>query len=451
MKNRASDRASFIIVYWWLLVLAICGIALFFYAPKEERVSESENRMLAGFPELTGEAVLSGEFFLGIESYLSDGVWGRDGIVGISESLLGFFSANTLQEENLLNDIAMSDELQGKDDTDTNTDDIGGTAGIPSGSDAQTPGSQPDNDGSDTPGADSGAQEAAGGYGVWYVYENGELVPFHRPITADEEDIRTVAKALNAYRAQLPADGSVFYTNVPMSYEASMARKGYAGWYENLADGLAKYTDEGVYSINAPALLEEPLLRGDGIYFTSDHHWTPRGALMLVNECMRLQGLPGLDYDEYKYQIGRFENPTAHTSDDLPLMELLQEAAGSVMNGGQAGEECQPVIYERDNYKAYLNGDTRLWDRYITGFSTGRRALVIGDSFSNPFTVYLFPYYDEVHKTDVRHFRAENNGGTVAELIELYEIDDVYIILSTANGVAADASNVWLMRALGAE
>ena len=73
--------------------------------------------------------------------------------------------------------------------------------------------------------------------------------------------------------------------------------------------------------------------------------------------------------------------------------------------------------------------------KYDSGFSTGRNALVIGDSFSNAFLPYLLPYYDSVHRTDVRYHSDELSGGSVSALIDYYDIDDVYIILSYDNGV----------------
>ena len=71
MKN----KVSFVIVYWWLFLLLLLGLGLAAFAPKEERISESENRTLSGFPEFSAESLFSGEFFQGIESYLSDGLY----------------------------------------------------------------------------------------------------------------------------------------------------------------------------------------------------------------------------------------------------------------------------------------------------------------------------------------------------------------------------------------
>ena len=118
------------------------------------------------------------------------------------------------------------------------------------------------------------------------------------------------------------------------------------------------------------------------------------------------------------------------------------------MPGGVQGEKVDIIDYHSSSYMAYLCGDSTVWTKYVTGFSTGRKALVVGDSFSNAFTPYLMPYYDEVHKVDARYYDSEVNGGSIKALIEKYGIDDVYIILSNANGVTSYTSLVQLEEAL---
>ena len=72
MKNAAT-----IISYLLLALLA----------PREARISEDENRMLAGFPQLTEESLLSGDFFAGIEDYLSDGFFARADVVDFADGI----------------------------------------------------------------------------------------------------------------------------------------------------------------------------------------------------------------------------------------------------------------------------------------------------------------------------------------------------------------------------
>lgn len=415
----------------------VFGLALLIFAEKEERMSDSEKRMLSGFPELSVENVLSGEFSSGFESFLSDGVFGRDNIVGVSESILRVFNAATEEDLALLDDIEMAAQLQGIQDEEPLDDGAAvneseteqseeNAEQIASASDASQP--EPEQD-----------TENINGYGLFLEYKKGG---YRKLVNFPEEQIRDVAAAVNSFKEFLPNDGYVFYTNIPMTKTGNIIKESnqYSGWIENLEDCFAQYAADGVHFVNSPALLEEDLVAGEHVYFRSDHHWTPYGAIKTVNECMKIQGVPAVPYDEYTYKTMSFVNTEFGTKDDMKLLYPLQKVIGYSMEGGKQGRECELIKYSYENYVAYLGGDHPVWRKYVTGFSTGRKALVIGDSFSNAFTPYLTPYYDEVHKVDARYYEFEPNGGTVGSLIQKYGIDDVYLVLSYANGVKSNTS-----------
>ena len=151
---------------------------------------------------------------------------------------------------------------------------------------------------------------------------------------------------------------------------------------------------------------------------------------------MNIQGVPVVPYDEYEYKINKFYG-NAPAPDDLELLYPLQEVKANNMVYGREGAEASLILYETNNYVAYLAGDNHMWMKYDSGFSTGRTALVIGDSFTNAFIPYLLPYYDSVHRADPRYHNDLISGGAVGTLIEHYGIDDVYIILSYDNGVGS--------------
>jgi len=99
--------------------------------------------------------------------------------------------------------------------------------------------------------------------------------------------------------------------------------------------------------------------------------------------------------------------------------------------------EIDFMNYRSNKYFGYLSSTQKPWRRFETGFGSERRALLIADSFGNVFLPYMMPYYGEVHMTDLRanYFDEELAGGTFTELLRHHEIDDVYIVLSTSNGI----------------
>lgn len=454
-----KSKTSFVIVYWWLFLLFVGGILLLAFGEKKERMSEAENRMLSGFPEVSAESVFSGEFSTGFESYLSDGVFGRDSLVGVSEDMLRVFTMNTEEETALLNEREMAAELQGtafgedeaKDDevlSDTDAESASDTD-ISENEDTQDDGEILEDEGeAEIESVDSvPVSKDIKGNGLFFKLKGGG---YRRTHYASPSKLKKVANMLNEYKKCLPEDGHVFYTNVPLTDTGIMLRNKnkYSGWYENYDVEVHKHTIEGVHFVNTPALLEKDLRARKDLYFRSDHHWTPLAAIKVVNECMRIQGVPTVPYSEYKYRTNKFENKKRGTVDDMELLYPLQEVKGYRMNKGKQGKSTPLIKYTYNTYIAYLSGDSKVFTKYVTGFSTGRNALVIGDSFSNAFTPYLMPYYDEVYKVDARYYVPKDNGGTIQELIGKYGIDDVYIIVSYANGVRSPTSLEKLEKAL---
>ena len=46
-----KKRLDFVVIYFWLFLLLCAGLGTLIFAEREERVSESEKRMLAAFPD----------------------------------------------------------------------------------------------------------------------------------------------------------------------------------------------------------------------------------------------------------------------------------------------------------------------------------------------------------------------------------------------------------------
>ena len=83
-----KKRFSFVCVYFCLLALLVCGAAELLAPDKGERLSESENRMLAAFPAFSARSVADGSFMSGFESYLSDAFPFRDSAAAFTDTVM---------------------------------------------------------------------------------------------------------------------------------------------------------------------------------------------------------------------------------------------------------------------------------------------------------------------------------------------------------------------------
>ena len=443
MKFKLPVKLSFIIVTFVLMLLFGLGVLLLTIGEKESRASEYENRMLQGIPELSSEKFFSGDFSGEFENFLLDGFMGRNAVIDVSQSVLDVFSVQTLEDKILLENN--DDELQGLDkDAAIESETPSSLPEETPVEDDEVPGETPEIENVpdvDVDGDAAASEEDPTSGGFYYVNADGSLkVQF---FTAANY-VSLTAKALNAYRSELPEDGNVFYTMIPLkqNYEPLVGNPKYTGWVSDTEEALQAQVAEGVHIINAPEVLQ-PHLEED-IYFPFDHHWSALGAYYVAAEMVRVQGLPVTPYYEYSYKT------ITNNGSWFEVMYPLEDVSAFKIYGKTKEYESQYMNYNNDTYMAYVTGVLKPWTKFETGFSTGRKALVIGDSFANAMVSYLWPYYDEVHMTDVRetYYDVNQSGGWVAELMEIHDIDDVYIVFSYANSAHSPTSYERLLRCL---
>lgn len=489
-----EGKGSYLIMLWVLIGSLCLGVLLVLLAPREARPSTTENRMLSGAPELTRETLLSGAFFTGIEDFLSDGFFAREDVISKADQLLGAFDLRT--EEQRLIQLAVdtdqklvadaggelstdsTDDTTAIAETPTITETPTGTpvptstpTATPTASPTATPTATPEptaaptTEPAATPTADDEhpsatpfatmtpaptetpkvitplAEDAT--YYLYLIEQSGtKLENYDYPA----ENIMTFAKSLNHLRELLPEDGEVHYMQVPVAavgVRLCVQRSRFAGWESTMEDALQSQVTNGVYIHNAPAILNDHLAAGEmDLYYFTDHHWSAKGAWYALEAIMQSRGMPVVSYEEYTYQRKKMGENEYGREDWIEAMYPLNPVRGVVLKELDQERESMLINYKARNYMAYLNGTETPWRRFDTGYGTDRKALVICDSFGNAFVPYLLPYYDEVHMTDLRrdYFHPEEAGGTFSELLAYHQIDDVYVILSTSNGINSSNS-----------
>lgn len=486
---KKNGKGSFLAALWWLMGCLCLGVLLILLAPRESRLSQSENRMLAGFPELTAETLQSGAFFSGIEDYLSDGFFGRDQVVEMTDSVIGLFDKRTeeqiqIQEaaeiERLLvldaqggEEMPYEEELPAPEPTAEATP---VPTAEPTASPAPTPTPEPTVIPSPTPSPTMAPVETAMPAqtaepvaeitatpapaptatpeptatpkvivpleaGVEYSLEltgvdGRKTLVYHYP----SENLMAFAATLNQLSDMLPEDGEIHYLHVPVSGVGRRVRTNlvtYNGWVSNMEDALQTQVKERVYIHNAPAILNDALANKEDVFYHTDHHWTPLGAWYAVNSIMESRGYPGIPYEEYEYYNHLMGRDKAGREDWLHLLEPLNPTHSYVLTNLTEAKELDFMNRKYTTYIAYINNTRLPWRRFTGGFGSERKALLISDSFGNVFLPYLLPYYGEVHMTDLRedYYNEKDAGGTFAELLRYHEVDDVYVVLSTANGI----------------
>ena len=440
MKN----RFSFYLLYGMLVLFGGLGALLLIFGQKTPHPSERENRMLAGFPTVSVDSLQDGSFMSGIESYLSDNMPERDGIIEKTDLILGRFSF--AKEADPMD--ALYEEVEA----------LAQQTPVPTAEPVRTPVPTPEpTDTEETPApvstelpeasaASSPEEKDLSGIPACtftVTYQDGTVKEIY---TFSKENVQRTVRMFNAYRALLPEDGHVFFAQPPFPGLAGFLSRGECtGWDGDLEDVINAFSDDGVCAVSVQKILEEPLLSGEDMYLTTDHHWTPRAACYTANECVKRLGIDPKPYDSYTYRVikdfygSASSSPgyrSKHAPDVVDIMIPSTPVKGYQILGNRSEREV-PMIHDEHSYKAFLGGTLGPWRRFETGVDCGRNCLVIGDSYSNVFIPYLTPYYETVHSMDPRqgYFDFGHSGWTISEYIREHDIDDVYFVLSTASGV----------------
>lgn len=445
MKN----RFSFYLLYGMTVFLGGLGLLLLVFGQKTPHASYRENRMLAGFPALTVKTVTDGSFMTGLEDYLNDNIPDRENIIEETASIMNRLTVFESQEEEtdqekLMNEVAAYAEepketplpamAQSVDPTPepfepaTETD-----APAPSELSAESPASVPEQkDLSLVPTCRLDCIQPDGSAQTIYTYESA--------------DVQRTIRMLNAYRAVLPEHGHVFFAQPPFpGLAGNLSEHRYIGWNSDVEDAINAYSVDGVYAANVPALLEQPLLNGEDLYFTTDHHWKARAACYTVNDMLKTMGIDPIPYDSYSFEVYRdfygsaANSPgyrSSHKPDTADVMLPSTPVKGYQVYWDRSEREA-PLIAPTHSYMTYLGGILGPWRRFETGVDCGRNCLVIGDSFATVLVSYLTPYYETVHVTDIRadYYDPKHVAWSISDYIKEHNIEDVYIILSTASGV----------------
>ena len=481
---KKNGKGSFLAALWWLMGCLCLGVLLLLLAPRESRLSQTENRMLAGFPALTAETLKSGEFFSGIEDYLSDGFFERDQVIGWTDSVLGVFDKRT-EEQRQIQDAAdierlliadaqggemIEEEAEPEPQMPVTPEPTAEPSATPSPTPSPTPAPTPSPTPSATPAAAAEVIAVATAVpsatpsptpaptpsptpsatpkvivpleeGEEYTLEltgiNGKNTHIY---TYPAENLMSFASTLNQLSDMLPEDGEIHYLQVPVSGVARRIRTNlvtYNGWVSDMEDALQTQVKENVYIHNAPAILSDAVAAKEDVFYHTDHHWTPLGAWYTVNSIMESRGYPAMPYEEYGYYDHLMGRDKAGREDWLHLLEPLAPTHSYILTHLTEAKELDFMNRKYTSYIAYINNTRTPWRRFTGGFGNQRRALLISDSFGNVFLPYLLPYYGEVHMTDLRdtYYDEKEAGGTFAELLSYHKVDDVYIVLSTANGI----------------
>lgn len=427
----STKRQSRIIVRLFAgLILAFALLSVFW--PKRAR-SEAENRTLQQLPGLTWDSLISGEFAKDYESYLSDQFPLRDQWItlktGIERASLKKDSKGVyFAKDGYL--IESHDGVFTAEQADKNI-----------------------------------------GYLAAFMEKMQQTLP-EGHVTA-----MIVPNAVDILRDKLPAFASPYDEETYLAgVEAALPE----GTYMNVSEVLREAAKNAGDSDTKNSGDEDPVQ----LYYRTDHHWTTVSAFLAFREWAKDCGLGDVSVAEYKREtvtdsfegtissklgisgradsIERFEKIDVDCSavplaGGSPALEGSSDASVNAADGGfessgdiapgaayaleynQDGKERYSLYWPekletKDKYAYFYGGNFGLIEGRTAGSNSGRRLLVIKDSYAHCFVPFTYRFFDEVDMVDPRYFNQ-----SLSSFIESKNYTDVLFLFNAA-GFAEETS-----------
>lgn len=362
-----NNRGKKIYIVIWMTCLILLGVYYFAFAPKDSSYSEEENRNYAAFPMISAETLFSGEFGEELEAYLVDRFPIRNGIISKVNEVQSLISLAT-HEEYLLVAEDVVDPLD-QENFEDNIDELLSELTV-------------DNDKEE--------------WGNQDFVENGD--------SSEPEEISEVVEDVEnppiEAKPEISPDTFAATLNVVMQMNGETYYKG-------------SYQKENVLSVTAVLNRYAELL-------------PENGKLMFT---VVPQSIVGNQFVNTKDKTAFYADVIA---DELDIVRPDFDLEWRRITAKDEYKEIDFInmnAKSNDRYTVYLGGPAGPWTYAECENGEEENCLVLTDSFGLGYIPFLAQNYKQVHYYDPRYYNYEEVGYDVAEMIEMYHIQDIYVIV----------------------
>ncbi len=362
-----------------LFVILIFGSTVLSLIHQDRDFSETENRSLAQMPALRLSSVLDGSFEAEYEDYLTDQFFGRD----------SWLALKTGTERATLH---------------TQSNDI-------------------------------------------YFADDGYLIEAHTgTFVSDqaEENLSLLRDFADRYSEQFP-DGHMTVMMIPNAVDILRDKlPAFAMPYDE-----AEYLSEAEAAVPAGVWFDaRAVLQAhaeEELYYRTDHHWKTLAAFYVCQAWAEREGFSIPDLSEYEIETvtDAFEGTVqsklgVHTVKDTIEVYLDPDAPSYTVEKDRDGTRSDTLYFEealetKNKYDYFMGGNTAFL-QISTEAGTGRRILLVKDSYAHCFIPFLLSDFDEIDALDLRYYNQPLSG-----LLEEGEYTDL-LFLYNAAGFAEDVS-----------
>lgn len=191
-------------------------------------------------------------------------------------------------------------------------------------------------------------------------------------------------------------------------------------------------------------------MKNPDYYYKTDHHWTSEGAKAAMEYYFESTGQTKLSVD---YDVETIESFYGTLYSKAPSSQIKPDEMHLYINpNGEYSVEyvkenkLSDTIYNRsfidkkDKYSTFFGGNFSQI-KIKTNCTSGKKVLILKDSYANSMIPFLADQYSEITMVDMRYYHFEEN--TVSELAKLCGADRV-IMIYNMDFVNSDNNFIWL-------
>lgn len=463
MDVKKKILPALFVAVWMTLLLLLAGFYLLF-APRQSNYAPEENRMLAPFPTITAQSLLSGQFGEEVENYLLDRFPGRNYMISatnVIQSRLSFasFDDYLLVAEGVedpldhTGDLGEMDELLAslaQPDTEPPRIPEETTAVTEPEATESTEPTEPVENPPIEAKPPANLEDFPDELGTYMDIGSGE----NRVLHYYRKNVAALTAVLNKYAALLPENGKLMFTVGPPSYVVNrfVNAEEKVRFYHTWDEMVNAFGSDNVYAFDSAQILADAIKEGKYVSFRTDNHWTPYGAYLIYRQMAAQAGKELCDYTaDFDITVeegfrGTYyrDNPAAYMNVEPDTLELLMPKIPVEyrrITGPDAYEVMDFLDFDavrNDRYTVYLGGPGGPWRYVECDNGETENCLVITDSFGLTVIPFLTSNYKQIHYYDSRYYKESKVGYTVAEMMEKYNIHDVYVIVADFHSFSSD-------------
>ena len=415
-----------------LCIIMVFGVGISLIAVKRASGKiESENRMMASFPDFSLGSYFKGEYTEGIVKYYTDTIPSREDLKSFSTSFSKLFGINISDVEHHGNTQAAKKEEIDKDKIATAT-----KATLYTGTretEPTPPETAPPQSGGEPVETKETPRETAATIqrvevpdeGEWAgnVIISGKGTPSVRalPLFFGTEWIgQSFAEVLNKYKQMVGPTVNVYSMGVPLAsayYMPTNLKDEYSDQHEYIQ--VVNAALNGVIGVDVyDALLAHA---NEYIYSRTDHHWQPLGAYYAAQKFAEEANVPFADISTYeKCKIDDFCGTMYTFSDYEPSLKQYpdtfwyykpqneytcvyhNEAFNAINDQKQERLFFDGWFSGAGCYSTILGGDLDIAE-IKTDVHNGRTLVVIKDSYGNALIPFLTQSFEKIYVVDFRY------------------------------------------------